>query len=69
MVSTVTVGMDFSDAWVVKAESPMLKVVSVIDRGTPELLDVSGSMVEKPIGQLEIEFGDVSTETDTPKDT
>lgn len=69
MVSTVTVGMDFADAWVVKSESPMLKVVSVIDRGTPELLDVSGSMVEKPVEQLEIEFGDMSTETNTPNDT
>ena len=51
MVSVVTVKFDFTDAWMVKIECPILKEVSMLENG-----------------DVEIEFGDVSTETDTPAD-
>jgi len=66
-LSAVAVQFKFMDAWRVKVESPILKSVQMID---PEAATVSiaGTNVELSNGQVEIEFGDVSAETDTPLD-
>ena len=66
-VSVVAVQFSFTDAWTVKIEAPILKAVDLIDQehGT---VSVAGTNVDVSRGQVEIEFGDLSTETDTPLD-
>ena len=51
MVSVVSLKFDFTNAWKVKMECPILKEVSMMEDGSSE-----------------IEFGDISTDTDTPAD-
>ena len=67
-VSAVTVQFDFADAWTVKIETPILKAVDLIEEGHTEIR-VAGAGVDVCDGMVEIEFGDLSTERDTPKDT
>ena len=66
-VSVVNVMFDFTDAWTVKIESPILKAVSMVESGHASV-NVTGASVDVRNGQIEIEFGDVSTATDTPLD-
>ena len=49
----------------VKIESPILKAVTMMDDGSKSI-SISGTDVEVMGGNVEIEFGDMSTETDTP---
>ena len=65
IVSAVTVKFSWSDAWFVKFESPILKEVSMNDTDRSSI-NVCGSNVEISNGHIEIQFGDISTETDTP---
>ena len=73
-VSVVAVQFDFTDAWDVKYETPILKAVSLIDFGAPDVdengnehgIDVTGTNVSVSNGQVEIQFGNMSAETDTP---
>ena len=64
-VSVVAIQFDFIDAWNVKIESPILKAVSLVDAGHEDV-SICGTNVEVSNGQVEIEFGDMSTATDTP---
>jgi len=66
-VSVVSAGFDFTDAWMVKIESPILKTVSLIDENHVDL-SICGTGIELSDGVAEIGFGDMSTETDTPLD-
>ena len=66
-MSVVAVQFDYTDAWRVKVESPILKAVSLIEHGD-ERVSICGTNVEVSNGLAEIEFGDLSSETDTPKD-
>ena len=65
-ISTVTVKFDYTDAWKVKMETPILKVVSMMEEGHPKV-SVTGSEVDVQNGTFEIQFGDISAEKDTPK--
>lgn len=73
-VSVVAVQFDFTDAWDIKFETPILKAVSLVDFGAPAVdehgnftdLDVAGTGVDVHDGQIEIQFGNMSSETDTP---
>ena len=73
-VSVVAVQFDFTDAWDVKYETPILKAVSLIDFGAPDVdengnehgIDVTGTNVSVSNGQVEIQFGNMSAETDMP---
>lgn len=67
IMSVVTVKFDWSDAWMVKFETPILKSV---DFKYPESgkIAITGSDVDINKGCVEIEFGDMSTDTDTPID-
>ena len=76
-VSVVAVQFDFTDAWDVKFETPILKAVSMVDFGPHEMDEngnyeggvlVAGSNVDVRSGIVEIEFGNVATETDVPLD-
>ena len=67
-VSVVAVQFDFLDAWKVKFESPILKTVSLIEKDGKNM-SICGTNVDINGGQVEIEFGDMSSETDTPLDT
>ena len=67
-VSVVNVQFDFTDSWVVKIESPILKSVNMIGEER-SVVNVTGSSVDVRNGMVEIEFGDVSAETDTPLDS
>lgn len=66
-VSAVTVEFEFSDAWTVKLETQILKAVSMMDAGQSSV-HICGTNVDVANGQVEIEFGDMSTETDTPEE-
>lgn len=66
-VSLVTVSFNFTDAWNVKIESPILKVIDLVDVDSSPV-SIAGTNVDVSSGQVEIEFGDLSTETDTPLD-
>ena len=66
-VSAVTVQFDFADAWTVKIETPLLKAVDLIEDGHTEIR-VAGAGVDVRDGVVEIEFGNLSTELNTPKD-
>jgi hypothetical protein len=66
-VSVVNVQFDFTDSWVVKIESPILKSVSMVESGHSSI-NVTGSIVDVRNGMVEIDFGDVSSETRTPLD-
>lgn len=68
MMSVVSVKFDFVDAWVVKYEAPILKSVDMIDRDEGSV-SVCGSVVKTSRGETEIEFGDMSSELNTPVDT
>lgn len=64
-VSVVQVQFDWADAWKVKFETPILKTVDVHEtRG--RIVSITGTDVDCVTGQIEIEFGDMSSETDTP---
>ena len=65
LVSVVQVKFDWNDAWVVKLETPILKVIDFIgdDRSN---VRICGTNVDVMDGQIMIEFGNMSTETDTP---
>lgn len=67
-VSAVMVQFRFTDAWIVKFESPILKAVDLVEQGHSDI-SVVGTNVDVAGGQVEIEFGDMSTETDTPLDS
>lgn len=67
-ISAVTVQFDFSDAWTVKIETPLLKAVNMIEEGRSGIC-VAGAGVDVRDGMVEIEFSNLSTERDTPKDT
>ncbi len=60
-ISTVTAKFDFTDAWNVKIESPILKVVSMMEDDR-QSVNVLGSAVDANNGGFIIEFGDVSAE-------
>ena len=64
-VSVVAVKFDFTDAWRVKIESPILKSASLFDK-EPNDIFICGTNVDVAAGHAEIEFGDMSSETDTP---
>lgn len=68
IVSAVSVAFDFSDAWTVKSESPVLKTVAIKMKIGDPMLEVSGDVIRLPDTDVEVEFGDVSAETDTPND-
>lgn len=63
-VSVVSVKFEFTDAWAVKIESPILKKTSVVNVGKSSIR-VAGADVDVSGGVAEISFGDVSTATDT----
>lgn len=65
--SVVAVKFDWTDAWAVKMESPKLKSVDV-HMESPDEMSVLGSTVKVGGDQVEIEFGNMSSETDTPID-
>lgn len=65
--SVVAVKFDYTDAWTVKLETPILKEVSLMDEGSAEI-KVVDTMVEVPTGDISIEAADLSAETDTPLD-
>ena len=67
-VSVVTVQIDFTDSWVVKIESPILKAVTMVEEDRIGV-NVTGASVDVRNGQIEIEFGDVSAASDTPLDS
>lgn len=67
-ISAVTVQFEFADAWKVKIETPILKVVNMVEDGHAEMR-VAGSSVDVRDGTVEIEFANLSTEKDTPRDT
>ena len=66
-ISTVTVKFDYTDAWKVKMETPILKVVSMMEEGHKPI-DVLGTVVDVRTGEMTFEFGDVSSETIVVKD-
>jgi len=68
IVSVVQVKFDWTDSWIVKFECPILKSVTMIDKDTSHVF-VAGTNVEVVNGQINIEFGAVSAETDTPSDS
>ena len=65
IVSVVNVKFSWSDAWFVKFESPILKEVTMNDTDRSSI-NVCGTDVEIKGEHIEIKFGDISTETDTP---
>ena len=76
-VSVVAVQFEFSDAWNVKFETPILKSVDMVgpevgavDRhGNPDgCISVCGTNIDTVNGSIEIVFGEISSETDTPLD-
>ncbi len=73
-ISVVAVQFEFTDAWTVKIESPILKVVSMMERESSDMnigkdvVQISGSGIDVSGGTVEIQFGDISTATDTPLD-
>lgn len=66
-MSAVAVQFDYEEGWTVKFETPILKAVSVIDE-SHEPIKVAGTDVDMANGTVELNFGDFSTETDTPLD-
>ena len=76
-VSVVSVQFDFTDAWDVKLETPILKAVSMVDFGAPQMdefgnpiggIRITGTNVDVSGGHVEIEFGNIASETDVPVD-
>jgi len=76
-VSAVTVQFDYTDAWDVKYETPILKAVSAIDFGAPDVdedgnlvggIEIAGTDIDSTNVAFTIEGEDISTETDTPLD-
>jgi hypothetical protein len=63
-LSVVNVAFDFVDAWNVKIESPILKTVVTMERDDRQA-SICGTNVDVSNGQVEIEFGNMSTSTDT----
>lgn len=64
--SVVSVQFEFTDAWKVKNETPILRAVSPMDRGGAGV-KVAGTGVDAMDGRVELEFGDIATETDAPR--
>lgn len=76
-VSVVAVQFDFTDAWDVKLETPILRSVSMVDFGAPPRdadgnliggISVAGTDVDVREGVVELEFGNLAAETDVPLD-
>lgn len=66
-LSSVTVQFKFADAWKVKFETPILKAVDLVEQGQIGL-KVAGADVSVMNGMVEIEFGNISSEKETPVD-
>lgn len=76
-VSVVSVQFDFTDAWDVKLETPILKAVSMVEFGAPEMDEfgnvlggesVTGTRVDVMGSHSELEFGNIATDTTVPLD-
>lgn len=76
-VSIVAVQFDYTDAWTVKFETPILKAVSMVDFHEREMdengnpiggMSIAGTNVDIEGGHIEIEFGNMASETDVPLD-
>ena len=65
ITSIVQVGLDWVDSWSVKLETPILKAIDMIEDNRSSVR-ISGTNVDVMNGQIEIEFGNMSTETNTP---
>lgn len=73
-VSVVAVGFEFTDAWDVKFETPILKEIDMTyaglegtdAHGNRRTLTICGTNVDTSSGKIEIEFGDMAAETDVP---
>ena len=65
LVSVVQVKFDWNDAWAVKLETPILKAIDFIEDDRSSVR-ICGTNVDVMNGTVEIEFGDMSSETDTP---
>lgn len=73
-VSVVAVHFDFTDAWDVKLETPILKTVDMSYPGIEDTdiygnkrrVSICGTDVDVTSSTITIEFGNMSTETDTP---
>lgn len=63
IASVVQVQFDWADAWMVKVESPILKSVDVFPM-EHRTVAITGTNVDLASGQIEIEFGDMTSETD-----
>lgn len=67
IMSVVQVKFDWYDAWNVKLETPILKTVDMHFKvGGSDTVCIAGTNVDIMGGQVEIEFGNMSTATDTP---
>jgi hypothetical protein len=67
IASVVQVQFDWADAWMVKVESPILKSVDILSVER-DSIEITGTNVDLVNGQIEIEFGDLSSATDTSVD-
>lgn len=65
IVSVVQVQFDWTDAWLVKFETPILKSVDLLPYEAGQV-KITGTDVDCVNGQIDIEFGDMATETDIP---
>ena len=73
-VSSVAVRFDFSDAWTVKYETPILKSVDMADgelseldeHGNLDTASICGTDVDLSNSSMTVDFRDLSSETDTP---
>jgi len=67
IASVVQVKFDWYDSWFVKLETPILKSVELIYDENKQI-GITGTNIEVNDGHIEIEFGNMSTATDTPVD-
>ena len=76
-LSVVAVQFDFTDAWDIKFETPILKAVSMVDFGSQNMdengnpiggVRITGTNVDVREGSVEIEFGNMAAEKDVPLD-
>lgn len=75
-VSAVSIQFAYTDAWTVKIESPILKAVSLVDsrfndvdeHGNRKCVSITGTNIDVSNGEVILEFGDVSTDSDMPPD-
>lgn len=64
--SSVALQFEFTDAWAVKHETPILKTVAAAFDGGRREAKVCGTAVDVSGGVIEIDFGGVAAETDVP---